>query len=386
MLGRVVLSAAFVTSLGLLLSSGTLAPSRLAMEAPSNPPSNITPNPDFLSVGTCVGTTGAYSCSNPCVDASPTWPAFTNDPVCTNYVLSAINNARAQEGVSPMVLPTNWQTLSVPEQMLVVTNLERIARGYPPYLGLNAALDRETASAALREDDPALAPGFAVGVDALGTTAWGGSWASGFDVLSGEYLMFYADGWGGSLGTSNVACLSSSSLGCWAHRDELLGSAPHFNNGVGLWCADCEMGAAYALVKGVSSYAQLIELPAAGPPPMVFTWKSELPYFPAGAIGLVKTVSLTRVSFTSSSLKVVWSLGGAQNASLAVIYTFAGSSCARLGGVASFHYVPTFNIRRSTVTIARMADFSPRGRHSAVVRLYTPSGSLTSDCVPLGSN
>jgi hypothetical protein len=165
-----------------------------------------------------------------------------------------------------------------------------------------------------------------------------------------------------------------------------LGSDPHYNDGVGLWCVTCEMGAGYAVVHGTSSYAQLIELPARHPPAMVFTWKSELSYFPPGAVGSVRTVSLARVAFRNSSLRVVWSVAGVQDASLAVIDTFAGSACARIGRVASFRYVATFNIRRSTVTISQTGYFSPRGRYSAVVRIYTPGGSLTSDCVPLGRN
>jgi hypothetical protein len=144
------------------------------------------------------------------------------------------------------------------------------------------------------------------------------------------------------------------------------------------------MGAGYAVVKGNSSYTQLIELPAGRPPSMVFTWQRELPYFPAGAIGDVKTVSLARAAFQNSSLKLVWSVGGAQNVSLAVIYTFAGSSCSHVGRVVSFRYVPTFNIRRSTVTISGSATFLPRVRYSAVAQIYTPGGTFTTDCVSLG--
>ncbi|MFZ1061933.1 MAG: hypothetical protein WAN30_00470 [Acidimicrobiales bacterium] len=383
---RAVAAATLVGSLGVFLASGTLPVQHLTMEAPYNPTTNIAPNPDFLSAGTCSGSTGSYSCTNPCVSSSATFPAYTNDPLCTAYVLSAINNARTDENLAPMVLPSNWDSLTVPEQMLVVTDLERVARGYPAYLGLNAALDRATISAAMANSDPALASGFRAGYDALGQVAWGGSWSSGFDVLAGDYLMFYDDGWGGALGTSNVACVSPGSRGCWAHRDELLGSAPHFNDGVSLWCATCEMGAGYALVNGASSYVQLIELPAAGPPPMVFTWQSEVSYFPTGALGSVKTVSLARVSFRGAALKVAWTLSGAQDASLAAVYTFSGPTCARLGRVSVFHYVATFNIRRSTVTLDPFGDVTRRARASAVVRLYTPSGSLTSNCLNVGVN
>ena len=106
-------------------------------------------------------------------------------------------------------------------------------------------------------------------------------------------------------------------------------------------------------------------------------------YFPAGAVGTVKTISLARASFQNSSLKLVWSVGGVQNVSLAVIYTFAGSSCEQIGRAVAFRYVATFNIRRSTVTIAG-ANFSARIPYSAVAQLYSPGGTFTSECVPIG--
>ena len=61
-----------------------------------NPSANISPTPNFLASGECVGTNGRYTCPNPCVSAGVTWPTFDNGPSCGAYVLSAIDNARAQ--------------------------------------------------------------------------------------------------------------------------------------------------------------------------------------------------------------------------------------------------------------------------------------------------
>jgi len=385
-LSRAPLGAVIVASIGLLLASSVPAGPRLSMERPSNPGQNIAPSPDILSSGTCNGSAGGYTCVNPCVSGNLTWPVFASDPACTAYVLSAINNARALENLSPMVLPTNWDSLTIPEQLLVATDLERVARGYPPYLGLNVNLNHAAMVAALANADPALATGFATGYDALGATAWGGTWAGGYNVLAADYMMVYSDGWGGVAGTSNIDCVSARSPACWSHRDELLGSDATFNDGVGLWCSTCEMGAAYAVVKGASSYTQLVEFPAARPPSMLFRWQDELSYFPSGAIGTVKTIAMARVAFANSTLRVVWSIGGVQNASLAAVYTFRGSTCARVSRVATFRYVAAFNIRRSTVTISGAAYFPHRGPYSAVVRIYAPSGTMTSNCVPVGHN
>jgi hypothetical protein len=86
----------------------------------------------------------------------------------------------------------------------------------------------------------------------------------------------YDDGWGGNAAsTFNRACTSATSSGCWAHRNELLGFAPNFNPGVGLNCADCEMGTGFAVMNGSSSFVDLVELPAGAPPVMTFTWASE---------------------------------------------------------------------------------------------------------------
>ena len=101
-LARVALSVAIITSIGLLLVSGAPPGPRLVMQAPYNPPVNIAPNPDFLVSGNCTGSTGAYTCANPCISADLTFPTFSSNPACTAYALAAINNARAQENVATL--------------------------------------------------------------------------------------------------------------------------------------------------------------------------------------------------------------------------------------------------------------------------------------------
>jgi hypothetical protein len=238
-----------------------------------NPPANLAPTPDFMASGTCANLDGAWSCVNPCVSGQLRFPTFTESTGCTAYVLSAIDTARASEHVGPMVLPTNWNDLNVTEQLFVLANLERTARGLPPYVGINVRLSNEARTAARHDEDPSLAPGFTVGVDLQGDYGMGSTWSSGFSVLVADYFWMYDDGWGGSHArTFNAACRSAGSPGCWAHRDELLGYDPRFNPGVGLWCRDCEMGVGFAVTNGFSSYADLIELPGGRTPPTIFSW------------------------------------------------------------------------------------------------------------------
>ena len=363
------------------ISSGEVP--KLAMEAPTSLAGNITPNPNFLSSGACRGSPGKYTCVNPCVTPQLAFPVFSRDPRCTVYLIRSINNARAMEKLWPMVLPTNWEKLTILQQMLVATDLERIARGYPPYLGLNANLDATAAAAASRAADPPVDRQFAAGYDALGALGYGATWSEGYNVLVADYGMIYADGWGGSHFTWNVACTSAASHACWAHRNEILGSAPHFNPGVGLWCDTCEMGAGFSIVHGRPSYTQLIEMPLASPPHMVFTWQSELRYFPSGAIGPVKGLVVTPIYFQDTTLRIQWTVSGAPNVSLAVLYTFPGTTCGRLASVVTFRYVAAFNIRRNTLTLTGLSYFNPQDEYSAVIRVFTPSGSLTSRCVSL---
>ena len=255
-----------------------VAAARLA--AHLNPAANIAPSPNFLQAGQCTQNGSSWSCANPCLTSSMTWPAFANDPSCTNYVLQAIDNARAIEHLGPMTLPSNWYSLTTGQQLFVVADLERVARGLPPYLGINAALSAAAQRAAATNQDPVVASGFAIGNDVQGYPAMGGAWSGGFSVLAADYIWMYDDGWGGSASaTSNVACTSNHAAGCWAHRDELIGSDPGFNPGVGLTTSTCEVGVGFAIVNGSGSFVDLIEKPASAPPAMNFTWAQNVaPY------------------------------------------------------------------------------------------------------------
>ncbi len=249
----------------------------------SNPSVNIAPNPNFLEPGKCTFGNGVWSCANPCVAGTATalsWPGYTNAAACTNYVLLAINNARAVEGVPPMALPSNWYNITTTQQLFVIADLERTARGLPAYVGINAALSADAQHAAQANSDPTIAAGFPMANDAQGSPGFGGAWSGGYSILAADYIWMYDDAWGGSAATtSNISCTSVHAAGCWAHRDELLGSDPGYNPGVGLNCTNCEMGTGFAMVNGGASYVDLIEIPKGSMPPMTFTWVNNvLPY------------------------------------------------------------------------------------------------------------
>lgn len=245
---------------------------------PHNPKHNVKPVPNY-DTGSCMPVGTTYKCTNPCL-VKNNFPVFSNSPGCTSYVLRAVDAARKLEHVWAMRLPSNWQRLTPAEQLFVIADLERVDRGLPPYIGLNTALDKNAQYAAEHDEDPTIASGFPIGIDAEGYYGLGGAWAEAFSTLTADYGWMYYDGWGGPHGTFNFDCTSATAAGCWAHRDELLGYDPRFNPGVGLYCRNCEMGTGFAIVRHAASFVDLIELPRQGThPPVTFSWaKNVVPY------------------------------------------------------------------------------------------------------------
>jgi len=211
--------------------------------------------------------------------------SFVVTTACTNEQLQSIDVAHELEHVRPMTLPTNWDSLTPGEQLFVLADLERVDRHLPPYLGLNRALSREAAKAVRRNEDPSLAPGFALHANTTsGLVAFASTWAQNFSTLSADYFWMYDDGWAGA-STGNIGCTGANAVPCWGHREELLGLAPREGVAVGLHCRDCEMGTATRLYQSsahwYSSYVDLVERPAGAPPPMYFTWARDVvPHLP----------------------------------------------------------------------------------------------------------
>ena len=239
------------------------------------PPSN--PKVDLSQIPGYNGSTCKYSAHHVYIVTS----------LCTAQQLQALNSAQESEGIIPVVLPTNWNSLTIPEQLFVLVDLERVDRGLPPYLGINAALSAATVKPALLNQDPTVAPGFHIAINSNGWYALGGVWAGAYSPLDSVFGWFYSDGWGGSrAATFNFDCTSAKSLGCWGHRDELLGSSPHNHATVGLRCTTCELGVGYTPTPhsfSWGSYVVLLERPAHNAPPMVFTWaRNVLPFLPPG--------------------------------------------------------------------------------------------------------
>jgi len=181
-----------------------------------------------------------------------------NSVGCTEALLAEINYGLATEGLAPMALPSNWYSLSVPEQTFVVVDLERVARGLQPFRGLSFIWDAVAQTGAESYQDPPTPQGY----------AWEGTeWAGGVaNPLQADFVWMYNDGFG----SPNIDCPSAGAPGCWIHRNNMLAVGS---------CTTCLVGAGYATVDGFASVAAVFVEPNGAAPPLAFTWANNVAPF-----------------------------------------------------------------------------------------------------------
>lgn len=190
---------------------------------------------------------------------------------CANAVLSDINQATVQEGGKAMRLPPNYGSLTVPQQLFVLTNLERGAFGMSLIPGMNATLNQAAQAGAVANTDPTQPATFPQPV--MGGAS---NWASVQTPLIADFYWVYDDG----LGSFNMDCSASSTEGCWGHRDNILLSWSTEARDDG-WDADgpavttVVAGAGSApstFAAGETSYATEF-MQVQGTPTMTYTWE-----------------------------------------------------------------------------------------------------------------
>jgi hypothetical protein len=177
---------------------------------------------------------------------------------CIRASVAYLDRARAKLGQPGYVLPRNFVSLTPPEQVLVLTNLDRLLYRLAPVPGLTAALDRSASAGVRAQTDPE--PG-------AGWYAFTSNWAGGYPniVLAYEGWM-YDDG----PGSGNLDCTPSHRSGCWGHRHDIL------------WRFDPDgalaMGAAaHTASGGRSSYAMLLEQARPGVAPVyTYRWRQAI--------------------------------------------------------------------------------------------------------------
>jgi hypothetical protein len=120
--------------------------------------------------------------------------------------LAQYNGFRQDEDLEPLVLPSNWSMLTIPQQLFVLTQLERTARGLPPESGLASDWDQIAQQGANTASDPEGSgtvtpyyqsspwrydtdPGASYSIDGYGSI-----WAGPTDPLYAFKLWMYQDG------------------------------------------------------------------------------------------------------------------------------------------------------------------------------------------------
>ncbi len=157
----------------------------------TDPPQSVSPAPYYPDVCAPVG-------------------ADTSGP-CLRVTLDAIDSARAAEGLRPLVLPSDFAQLTVPEQLFVAVDRERVDRGLAPFTGLSTTLDSGAQRGA---DASGLPPRPGRGFASV-TTEWIGDVDNGLDA---DFQWLYNDG-----PDSGVpGCSGNQTSGCWADRQIVL--------------------------------------------------------------------------------------------------------------------------------------------------------------------
>jgi hypothetical protein len=171
---------------------------------------------------------------------------------CEEALIAELDSARAATGLGPYLLPTSFVSLAPDRQLLILTDLDRVAYGLAPVPGLDAELDWSAVEGADEDSDPLppgeLSPGGAV-------EGYASDWAGGFvNVLQAYYDWMYDDGYP----SANEDCTSPDEAGCWGHRQNVLVTFPESEGSLSLGAAagaDGDGQPSYALVIAHTSQA-----------------------------------------------------------------------------------------------------------------------------------
>jgi hypothetical protein len=191
-----------------------------------------------------------------------------DSPSCIGAALQAVNHAHALEGIRPMVLPTDFAHLSIPEQLFIVVNLERIDRGLPAFGGLTTALNSNAQRGADTADDP---PDLGQSYD-LEDGEWAGGSSNGLDA---DYGWMYDDGFD----SGNLDCLHRGAAGCWGHRKGILddfGSGPNLAMGAAISMNDDTQSGD----NGGTSMAVTLAVADAPVTTFTYSWAQVVPTLP----------------------------------------------------------------------------------------------------------
>jgi hypothetical protein len=209
------------------------------------------------------------------------WPSCSGaddySSACLETSLAMLNAGRLKEQLGPVLLPSNWQQLTIAQQLFVLTELERTARGLPADTGLAADWDAAAQLGADAGQDPTSGGSGARGFQAV----WAGGQPNPI-VVTADWV--YADGVFPDGSSQNLGCSSSTTSGCWSHRDTVL-----HDSAAAACDSRCAVGAAFS-ATGFSageadrheSYAEIFGSGGGNnADPLDFTWAAEQQQLPS---------------------------------------------------------------------------------------------------------
>jgi hypothetical protein len=176
--------------------------------------------------------------------------------------IAAVNAGRANDGVAP-ISDSGFSSFTPEQETFVVVNLERVARGLPPFEEMTNSLDALAQIGANASEDPPLPVG-------PPNTSWanGNLWAATSDPLFADFGWMYEDG------CATVAQQPFFNVGCsaspptpWSHRNNILEDFSALGDGCNLLMGVAESQSSPSLAAVTEGYCG-----AAAPSDSVFTW------------------------------------------------------------------------------------------------------------------
>lgn len=198
--------------------------------------------------------------------------ARDHSAVCLDESVALLNSGRRREHLAPLVLPANWDRLTVPQQLFVMTDLERTARGLPPDSGLARDWNAAAAAGAAAGTDPTTSGSGAHGFESI----WAGGMPNPIVAMLG---LVYNDGLYRDGSSQDIGCSPSAMSTCWGHR------LIELHDTAAISCETlCAVGAAYN-PKGFDGHESYAEVFGAyggdNQDPLTFLWLAELRWLPA---------------------------------------------------------------------------------------------------------
>jgi hypothetical protein len=200
-----------------------------------------------------------------------------SDQLCDS--VAYYNTLRQDESLGPLILPSNWSALTIPQQLFVMAQLERTARGLVPETGLADPWDQVSQVGADAGADPELdANSYQLslvyepwyGQTTTTPTGWGSIWAEGQNVLSAFLFWVYQDGFqANTTYSTNIDCTAADPTGCWGHRDIILNAN------------QCQLSCSVGAATGAGGLTMLFPDDGDTNVQLNFTWAAELPDLPA---------------------------------------------------------------------------------------------------------